>query len=289
MNKINTLKIKDLPVFPDILLNLNRVLHSKSVTIDTVNTIIERDPALTAKILKLANSSYYGLSYMVGTLKKAITVLGFNTIRNLAVTVSVSGIFTANTSRSVDVQKLWHHSIGCAIASKSLLTGKNPLIQEKAFMGGILHDIGKIIILLNFPEDTKKIIEKIRGNKLLTESEAERELLGFDHADLGSFIAEKWHFPKELACSISLHHNPEQFPSFTGKLENREEAELLVYTIYTGNQIAKAMALGTSSDPLVSNINPTAWQKLGITEKDLPSVILKIKENFKEVIDSWNM
>ena len=289
MNKINTLKIKELPLLPDILMKLNRVLHSKSVTIDTVNTIIEKDPALTAKILKLANSSYYGLSYMVGTLKKAITVLGFNTIRNLAVTVSVSGIFAGNTHRSVDVQKLWHHSIGCAIASKSLLSGKNPLIQEKAFMGGILHDIGKIIIFLNFPEDTKKIIEKIKGNKLLTESEAERELLGFDHSDLGSFIAEKWHFPKELACSISLHHNPEQFASYTDKLENREEAELLIYSVYTGNQIAKAMALGTSSDPLASNINPPAWQKLGITEKDLPSILLKIKENFKDVIDSWNM
>jgi len=289
MNKIDTIKIRELPLLPDILLHLNRVLHSKSVTIDAVNTIIEKDPALTAKILKLANSSYYGLSYLVGTLKKAITVLGFNTIRNLAVTVSVSGVFTRNHHRSIDVQELWHHSIGCAIASKSLLSKKDPVIQEKAFMCGILHDIGKIIIFLNLPEDTKKILDKIRGNKFLTQSEAERELLGFDHSDLGSFIAEKWHFPKELACSISLHHNPEQFASFTDKLENRNEAETLIYSVYAGNQIAKAMALGTSSDPLVSNINPVTWEKLGITEKNLPSILLNIKENFRDVIDSWNM
>lgn len=289
MNKIDRLKIRELPLLPDILLNLNRVLHSKSVTIDAVNTIIERDPAITAKILKLANSSYYGLSYMVDTLKKAITVLGFNTIRNLAVTVSVSGIFARSSHQSIDVKELWHHSIGCAIASKSLLSKKDPLIQEKSFMCGILHDIGKIIIFLNLPEDTKKILEKIKQNRLLTQCEAERELLGFDHSVLGSFISEKWHFPKELACGISLHHNPEQFASFTDKMENREEAELLIYSVYTGNQIAKAMALGTSSDPLVSNINPIAWEKLGIREKDLPPVLLNIKEIFKDVLNSWNM
>jgi HD-like signal output (HDOD) protein len=225
----------------------------------------------------------------VDTLKKAITVLGFNTIRNLAVTVSVSGIFDKNANQSIDIKELWHHSIGCAIASKSLLSKKEPLIQEKSFMCGILHDIGKIIIFLNLPEDTKKIAGKIKENKSLTQSEAERELLGFDHSDLGSFIAEKWHFPKELACGISLHHNPENFASFTDKLENREEAELLIYSVYTGNQIAKAMALGKSSDPLVSNINPIAWEKLGITKKDLPDIILNIKENFKDILNSWNM
>ena len=289
MNKIDRIKIRDLPTLPDVLLQLNRVLQSKSVTIGTVNTIIERDPALTAKILKLANSSYYGLSYRIDTIKRAITVLGFNTIRNLAVTVSIFNIFEKNGHPFIDIKTMWHHSIGCAIASKALLYKREDLLQEKAFICGILHDIGKIFIFQNLPHDADKILKKLKEVKSLSQWEVEQELLGFDHTLLGSLIAEKWHFPKELACGISLHHKPEDFVSFSDKLENSEEAELVLYSVYTGNQIAKAMALGISSDPLVSNINPIAWEKLGITEKDLPSVLLKIKEIFKDVLNSWNM
>ncbi|MBI4698573.1 MAG: HDOD domain-containing protein [Nitrospirae bacterium] len=275
--------IKDIPTLPSVVLHVNRALSEKSSTIESVSKIIEKDPALTSKVLKLANSSYYGLTYHVDTLSRAVIILGFNTVRNIAVTISLLDIF--NKSRtSFDIKGLWQHSLGCAVAAKALTHKKhNPALSEKAFIGGILHDIGKLIIYTNFPREMDKIIAKAENNNH-SMSEAEEEILGFNHAEIGSLVSKKWHFPADLSETIRFHNNPEREKKFPE----------VVYAVHAGNEIAKALKLGTSPYSKVQNINTRTWDVLEIADKnfmdeDLYLLLMETKKDFDDVVNSWTM
>jgi len=273
-------KIKELPTLPFVVLQLNRILRDETATIEEINSTIARDSSLTSKVLRLANSSYYGLSYHVDTLTKAIIILGSNTIRNLAVTISLSKLFDNPSASSFDIKGLWLHSLGCAVTSKAFVSKKkDPVSYEKAFIAAILHDIGKLVIYLNLPDKMDTVIETINKEANLNPSEIERNILGFTHSDVGAYVAEKWHFPRELTDAIKFHHNPE-----TAK-DNLE----LIYAVHAGNEIAKALAFGKSTCEKVRNINPSTWKILEITEDDLQTLLLEVKMNFYSIVDSLNL
>ncbi len=273
-------KIKELPTLPSVILQINRVLRDENTTIEKVVDIIERDSSLTSKVLRLANSSYYGLSYNVDTLTRAIVVLGFNTVKNLAVTVSLLKIFDNPLISSFDIKELWLHSLGCAIASKTLISKKrDPLLHEKAFVCGILHDIGKLALYTNLPADVSRVMEKLKKNKNQTFHEAEKEILDFTHSDIGALIAEKWHFPRELSDAIKFHHSPEM----------AKEHHEIIYAVHAGNEIAKALDLGRSTFEKVKDINPNTWKILSLSEEDLSMLLLEIKSDFDSIVNSLDL
>ena len=277
--------INDLPTLPNVMLRIKQALTDDAVTIQALSEIIEKDPSLTSKVLRLANSSYYGLSYRVDTITRGITVLGFNIIRNLAFTASVSKIFSENISFPFDIKGLWHHSLGCAIASKALIPNKDPVLGEKIFICGIIHDIGKIIIAQNLPDLLERVLKEIEDNRNLTLSDAEKNIIGVTHSEVGALVAEKWRFPKELTSIIRFHHKPSlvnPFPDIT-------DYTILHNRVYTGNQIAKSIALGKSTDGKVSAIPLSIWNSLGISEKELPDILYRIKLDFDAVANSWDL
>lgn len=277
--------INDLPTLPYVMIQINQALTDDSVTIHAVSEIIEKDPSLTSKVLRLANSSYYGLSYHVDTITRAITVLGFNTVRNLAFTASVFKIFSENVSFTFDIKGLWHHSLGCAIASKTLIHNEDPVLGEKVFICGILHDIGKIIIAQNLPDLLEKVLKEIEDNRNMTLYDAEKNIIGLTHSEVGALVAEKWRFPKELTSIIRFHHKPSlvnPFPDIT-------DYTILHNGVYAGNQIAKSIALGKSTDGKVSTVPPSTWKSLGISEKKLPDILYRIKLDFAAVANSWDL
>lgn len=281
-------RISDLPMLPSVLMELNKATRDMTFTVDEAGEIIIKDPALTSKILKLANSSYYGLSYKVNTLKRAITVLGFNTIRNLAVTVSVFEIFNKKTPALIDIKGLWRHSMACAVAGKALMKERaNIVLQEKAFLACLLHDTGKVIMAQYMPEEMNKIIKSLIEDKTLNEIELEEELTGYNHADIGGSVAGKWHFPEELALAIKFHHNPEVY--MNKKAEDKKEEELvrLILSVYAGNQIVKALGLGKSTDTMADNINEKVWDLLGIYEKNIEGILFDIKSSYENIIKNW--
>lgn len=270
-------KIKDLPTLPSVILQANCALKDETATIEEISNIIARDSSLTSKILRLANSSYYGLSYHVDTLTKAIIVLGFNTVRNLAVTISLSKLFEHASTSSLDIKRLWLHNLGCAVTSKALaFKKKDSILHEKAFIAGILHDIGKLIIYLNLPIEMNTLIETINKQTTMNPLEIERNILNFTHSDAGAYVAEKWHFPTELVDAIKFHHSPESAK------DNIE----LIYAVHAGNEIAKALAFGKSTYEKVRDINPSTWKILEITEDDLQTLLLEVKMNFHNIVDS---
>lgn len=280
--------MKDLPTLPSVVLRVNQALMDNLATIDSVSEIIGRDPALTSKVLRLANSSYYGLSYHVDTLARAITVLGFNAIRSLAATVSVFKIFGR------DMKGLWHHSLGCAIASKALVHRMDTELQEKAFICGLIHDIGKVVIAQNLPGETTEVLRRLEDGNAVDMAEIEKDLIGFTHPEVGALIAEKWHFPKEFSLAIRLHHcldvpGTGDKPSGAAGMEEEDGSSILIYAVYAGNQVAKNLGLGKSWNKRVKEIHALVWEILGLAEEELPELFTGITEDFSSIVNTWDL
>jgi len=271
-------KVKDLPVLPAVVMEINRLLQSEEVLIEEVSAVIEKDSGLTAKILRLANSSYYGLSYHVDTLSRAITVLGLTTIRNLAMTVSIQRLMGGIRGGRDEAIGLWEHSLGCAVSSKALISKKYPALEEKAFIAGLLHDIGKVVLYQNFWEEMEEIWERIRSTGAY-EEDLERETLGFTHSDVGALLASKWHFPPELTESIRDHHG----------LEAVSEQEPLRTAVYLGDQVARGLRLGRSVETRVRHIPTALWKLLGFEPGELRERLLGIYEAFSDLLVGWDL
>ncbi|MBI5140614.1 MAG: HDOD domain-containing protein [Nitrospirae bacterium] len=278
-------KVRDLPPLPSVVLQVNRALKESSVSIDEIGGIIEKDASLTVKLLKIANSSYYGLSYNVDTVTRAVSVLGFDTVRNIAVTLSMGKVFSRIPEDLLDVGRLWNHSLGCAIAAKILVGKKEKILREEAFICGIVHDIGQVVIAQNLPEAQRKIRKRMASESSVSLSAAEIDELGFTHAEVGAYLADKWHFPTKYAEAIRFHHNP--CDAATGDSSACDKR--LVAAVFAGNMVAKHSGIGFGIGEASEQIPDDVWGCFGRTSDDLDTIVEETHQDFNEVVAGWGM
>ncbi len=283
MNSVQVLKkVKDLPTISVVASQINTELKKKSLTAKSLARFINQDASLAAKILKMSNSAYYGLTRQVGTVEKAVTVLGLNTIQNLALSVSVFKVFRAGPPY-LDFQGLWLHSLGCGVAAKNLAQVAYPRLADQAFLCGVLHDIGKIAIADKFQDELAMVIKLMNADGT-PQSEAEKEVIGFTHQKLGGLIADSWNFPESYVKCVKRHHGPFPLPD-----SEEEEAKVLAESVYVGNKTAKALSLGKSTDPFKVQVTPEDLAVLKVTGKELPKLIQQIKEDYRQLLVQWQM
>ena len=260
---------RDLPTPAAIVYELDQVLGDKGSGTALLGEIIERDMSLSAKLLKLANSSYYGLMGQVDSISRAVMVLGVDMVKNVALTSSVFDVFNKKLNAGSNIQELSRHSLVCAIASKALVSEAEGEIGGKAFLCGIMHDLGKIILVLNnmaIMEDAEHV--EYGGRSLC---ELEKELMGFTHADVGALLAEKWNLPQEICDAIKNHHSPEVL---------EDVGDPLQCGVYLGNQVSRALRLEEGLDEKVAEMVPHAYLEiLGISRKDIIELPYRIKHD----------
>jgi len=274
-------RISDIPTLPTVAHRLNIESQLDTFTSKILASIIEKDPPLSAKLLKLSNSAYYGFARDVATLERAITLLGFNTVKNLACAVSVSRFFAPDKQGRVDLEGLWYHCLGTAVCARQLAKRVTPYMAEEAFLGGVLHDIGTIIILNNYP-DLALAAFKLMEERKISQSEAEKQTIGFTHEAAGAYLVEKWNFPPRFYRIIRLHHNPPPKVIAPDDHEN-----VLLFAVYAGNQLSKAMRLGKSIDSTMSGVIPEVWKSLNVNPKNLLEVKEAIISDFKVISGEW--
>lgn len=204
--------IHQIPPLPGAVIRLIELVDSENATAEQVESLIVADPVLTAKVLHLANSAYYGLSRSISTIKQALLVLGFHAVKNLALGIAAITVLKNGRTPTPHELELWEHSFLCAgIARELMLRLKRGARKaEEAFMGGLLHEIGIVVLMTRFPRDYQKVLEYARKpqSEALSLIEAERQLLGTDHAQVGGLLAERWELPDELVEVIASHHAP---------------------------------------------------------------------------------
>lgn len=200
-------RIQSLPTLPNIALQVNAMLQDLNTSIQELQAAIEKDQAIVPKLLKLVNSSFFGLRSRISNLTHAIVLLGFNPIRNAIVSLSVIEAFS-NQARleNFDIKQFWVHSVAAAVISKHLAHEIGYSSPEDAFTGGLVHDIGKIILCQYLRDMFAQAWKSALANHL-SFHQAERKELPINHARLGAYLAARWNLPAALTETIQHHHN----------------------------------------------------------------------------------
>lgn len=206
-------RVGQLPTLPPVALRILALVEDSKSAVQDLSAVIAKDPALTARVLRLVNSSYYGLPYRVSTVSHAVSLLGFDTVRSLALGLSIFGLFEGKgQGRVLNRSDLWTHSLISGVAARLLALRVRYTVPEEAFVAGLLHDMGRFILDEYFPNELERVLH-VEEQEGLPQREAERRILGFDHAQLGSLLAQRWGLPQGLAQAILGHHQPLQVSS----------------------------------------------------------------------------
>jgi putative nucleotidyltransferase with HDIG domain len=203
-----TESIINLPTLPTIISKMIELVDNPKTSAGSLARLISTDQALTARILKLANSAYYGFPREISTVNMSIVVLGFNTVKDMGLSLSVFDMFKeSDTTGTFDTTQFWEHSVGCGIAARVIARYCGHRMAGEAFVAGLLHDIGKVILKQYFPKEFKEImtISSAEGANL---DDAELQVIGTHHGQVGGWLAEKWSLPKIIADCITNHHAP---------------------------------------------------------------------------------
>ena len=280
-------KIKELPTISAVASEINTLDKNDSLNAKSLGPIIARDPALTAAVLKLANSAYYGMPREIASLERAITILGFDTIKNLALTISVFHVFKNREGQSLDLKGLWYHSLGVGLAAKHLvlhssILAANKTLPEQAFICGLMHDIGKIAFAKNLPNEMAEILQQTRSGTI-AQHEIEKNILGFNHQRAGQAMAASWNFPEDYQTVIRLHHTP------SAAVIGEPKLAALVMAVYLGNNLAKTLHLGESTDPHLTAVTPENLNSLKIDEQSLAEISQQISSDYEHSLEAWSL
>ena len=276
-------KVGELPTLPTVADRINSEMQNESLTAKLLGKILSEDTSLAAKVLRLANSAFYGMPKKVTSVEKAVMILGFNTVKNLALSVSIYSFFQTGRKTEIDVQGLWKHCLGCAVCSQKLMEKTSRRLADEAFLFGIIHDIGKVILINIRLEEMEEVIQ-LMNNRGITQNEAETEIFGFTHQKIGVLLLKQWNFPENLTAGVRLHHD---LPPVTKKLD--QETAQLVRAVCAGNQLSKALSLGKSTDPKRRTVPATMLKALGVSKEYLPGLCTMIKQDYMQFLEAWDV
>jgi len=200
----------DLPTIPIVATKVMQMIEMDNITVEDIANVVTTDPAVAARVLKIANSAFYGCQRQIQTISGAIVVLGFNTLRSLVVAASVKEVYKPF---GLTEKMLWDHSLGAGLASRIIATSTRKANPEEAFLAGLLHDIGKTI-MNSLDRDKFQIVMQRCYNEGIFFEEAEESVFTFRHDDVGAMVVKKWNFPESLVTAI-LHHHRLDFPQET--------------------------------------------------------------------------
>ncbi|MBE9545860.1 MAG: HDOD domain-containing protein [Proteobacteria bacterium] len=266
--------IEKLPTLPTIYVKISHLIEASDSTIKIISNTISEDQAIAVMVLKLVNSAFYGFSQTIGSLQRAIVILGLNEIKNLVLTTSIlKTIKLFKSGHIFDLQEFWKHSIGCAVSARVLAETaylKNP---EEVFAGGLLHDIGKLIHATYLSEEFAEVVADVDETGLAM-FESEEKILGFNHAQMGSVLAKKWRLPQETINMIAYHHMPDM-PATLAKE---------IAAVHIGNTLCTALRLGSGGEKRIPVVNQKAWKVLDLKLNDLEYVMIRTAKLFEESI-----
>ncbi len=270
MNMNDVLKsVRDLPSLPLIVVDLLAKLGQDDADSRLLAEKISHDQALTAKTLRLANSSFYGMQRKVATIQQAIAILGFDSVRTLVTAAAIIGNFSDATCPGFDFNLFWRHAIATALSAKALAR-QLQLNQDQAFLAGLLHDVGRLVLIIHAPDVYQDVLQYQRQNDC-NFVDAEQALLGIDHTASGRALAEHWKFPSTMQKAIELHHNPDL-----------RETPPMSALIHAADAMAHGLDLCGYEQECVPLVVPGLWRTLRLDQTILIAAFREVDRQFEE-------
>ena len=255
-------KMQDIKSFPQFVLETMKKLNDPGSNAADVAQSLSRDEGLVLRILKLANSAAYGMTRNISNISEAIALLGYKSVSNIVLAATVySAMDKGLSGYALDRGELWRHSLMVAYTSRHLAKLTEKVSTEDAYVGGLLHDIGKVI-LNDYVRFGYGIIVKMVEEKHIPFTEAETQVLGFDHAAIGEILIEKWEMPEFYRIAVAYHHKPNELP------EDKMQYQPLLDVVTLANTICLMLGIGLGADGLQAYMFPEPIERLGIKNFD---------------------
>ena len=268
-------RIQQLPSLPAVVAELMATTEQEDLDLHALADKIALDQALTARTLRLANSSFYGLASKVTSIQQAISVLGFHSIRTLVTACAVTASFTPAPGLDFDFEAFWRHSIGAAVCARALAP-RLRVSPESAFTAGLLHDLGTLVLATRCPEQYRAV-EAYRRQHDCSTGAAQLAVFGFDHAAIGSALAERWQFPAAIQQAVAAHHQPPCADHSAG------DAAGLASAVYLANVLAHALDLSGQEDDQAPPLAPQAWAQLRLSDSDCFALFREAEQVFDDM------
>lgn len=261
-------RIDTLPTIPGVLRKLLTVIENPRISLNEIGSFISNDPVLTSRVLKVVNSPIYGFPGRISSVSQALILLGLNVVKGMLLGVSVFEVMQKT------MVGLWEHSMGCAITARIIAKKKELKEPEEISVAALLHDIGKVVLGLKFPDEYKKIIAEAETKDVFI-FDAEKNYFGINHADAGAWIAQKWNFPRSLVEVIEYHHKPHLSKNVT----------MQTAIVHLSDILIRAKGFGFAGDNSVPAINNAAWQMLNLSETDVRDILDEMEDSLSQAED----
>jgi len=267
-------RIDEVPSFSGSVREIIDLFNKGEVNVKNLEQTLSKDVGITTQVLRIANSPFFGFSGQIKSLKDACMILGLPSVYNLVTAAAVLERFPGDKDSIINYDEFWQHSIAVAITTKGILEKANK-ISESAFLAGLIHDIGKLMLDMFFREDYLKIIEYQKEHQCLMR-QAEKAVLGLDHAELGAMMLKSWKLPEEIVVTTRNHHNL-----------NLGQYSHLVSSVRIADNLVKGLDIGNSDGNYIFSMSPKALPNLELTFDDLYE-LLPVIENHINSSEIWN-
>jgi HD-like signal output (HDOD) protein len=256
-------RVQRLPTLPTVFNTIQQMILNPNTSAKEVVQVIASDPALTSKVLRVVNSPFYGFPNRIATITHANVILGFNTLKSLILSSTIFDVFGRTPKQGdFDRTEFWKHSIGCGAAARVLGRRLNYPRLEELFIAGLLHDVGKIVLDQFLPEKFAEVITLVRSQDIRI-LEAEAQVLGTTHAEIGAWLFENWNLPKGLVETTRCHHNP--------KLAS--DSPKFAEIIHVADILVRSVRFGNGGDNKIPVLHEGAWKSLGLQETELDDLL----------------
>lgn len=263
--------VEKLVSLPAACIRINELIDDPTTSMDEIARVINQDVALTARLLRLANSPAYGFPAQVDTVARALTILGTEQLRDLALATVAIKTFEGIPNNLLSMESFWQHSIYCALCARELATLCLKRQRDSLFVAGLLHDIGQLVLFHQLPGLSCQVLQACIDAPGEPEiQQAEKDIIGFDHTEVGNELALRWSLPASIRECIACHHDPQaarQFP---------QEAAI----VHIANSLATLAELNDNDLTHAPAIQPGAWQLTELNENIIDAVISSVKTQF---------
>jgi len=264
-------EVLTLPPMPQVVTKAQEVIRNPSSGIKELAAVLEKDQALVGKILKLANSAYYGVSGKVSSVEHASVMLGYKTLGDLILMAGSSNLLGQNLEGyGLPSGALWEHSLAVATGARLIIAKKRPRLQNNAFSAGLMHDVGKLVLDAHILKRKQDNPESFSDGYISLDRE--QQILGFDHAEMAAELCNKWRIPEAITKAVTYHHNP--FNS---------DKDPLAFTVNMADTIALSSGYGAISEDAIYEVDPRIMKFLGITEDNLQQISEKVSESVETI------
>jgi len=268
--------IPSLGSYAGVIAEIETVLNNPSSTLADLGEVIEKDPALTARLLRLGNSSFFGFPNRLETVSEAVSLIGIQQVQDLILASSVVEVFDGISAELVNMESFWKHSLACGIATRCLAIARQTPKAEKFFVAGLLHDLGRLVLYSKAPEKAIEVFQCYQSGRLLLR-EAEVRVLDFDHAQIGEAMMRAWQYPPNLVHAVAYHHTP-----MSGGVYQLESS-----LVHLADYLVHAMQMGNSGERFVPPLNAKAWERVGLSADILESVMRSVDQQIDVVQETF--